>query len=88
MMAEIDRRPELANRAEDWIQEQIVNLMEKHYSKIGELVQENLNKLDNDSLIAFIEDKVGHDLQWIRVNGAVCGFVVGLILTGTKLLLG
>lgn len=88
MMAEIDRRPELANRAEDWIQEQIVNLMEKHYSKIGDLVQENLNKLDNDSLIAFIEDKVGHDLQWIRVNGAVCGFVVGLILTGTKLLLG
>ncbi|MNR61759.1 hypothetical protein D3C85_1835940 [compost metagenome] len=65
-----------------------MNLMEKHYSKIGDLVQENLNKLDNDSLIAFIEDKVGHDLQWIRVNGAVCGFVVGLILTGTKLLLG
>ncbi|GGH12009.1 DUF445 domain-containing protein [Paenibacillus segetis] len=87
MVAEIDRRPELVDRAENWIQEQIVSLMEKHYSKIGELVEENLNKLDNDSLIEFIEDKVGHDLQWIRVNGAVCGFIVGLVLTGCKLLL-
>jgi uncharacterized membrane-anchored protein YjiN (DUF445 family) len=33
-----------------------------------------------------IENNVGKDLQWIRVNGAVCGFLIGLVLVGLKLI--
>jgi uncharacterized membrane-anchored protein YjiN (DUF445 family) len=33
-----------------------------------------------------MEDKLGKDLQWIRVNGALCGFLIGLVLGGIKLL--
>jgi uncharacterized membrane-anchored protein YjiN (DUF445 family) len=33
-----------------------------------------------------IENNVGKDLQWIRVNGAVCGFFIGIVLTGVKML--
>ncbi len=29
-----------------------------------------------------VENNIGKDLQWIRVNGAVCGFVIGIFLTG------
>ena len=57
--------------------------MENH-SKIGKLVQENLDKLDDKTLIEMIENNVGKDLQWIRVNGAVCGFMIGLVLEGIK----
>ena len=56
----------------------------KNHSKIGKLVQENLDKLDDKTLIEMIENNVGKDLQWIRVNGAVCGFMIGLVLEGIK----
>ena len=47
-------------------------------------LEENLDKLDDKTLIEMIENNVGKDLQWIRVNGAVCGFMIGLVLEGLK----
>ncbi|OKL37926.1 DUF445 domain-containing protein [Domibacillus mangrovi] len=69
---------------EKGIQKQIANLVEDNHSKIGKLVQENLDKLDNDTLVYMMENNIGKDLQWIRVNGAVCGFMIGIILSGIK----
>ncbi|MGJ7922524.1 DUF445 domain-containing protein [Neobacillus sp. LXY-4] len=73
-------------KIDNWIQEQITVLVENNHSKIGDLVQENLDKLDNETLIDMMENKIGKDLQWIRVNGAVCGFIIGLFLTGIQIL--
>ncbi|HDR7705218.1 TPA: DUF445 domain-containing protein [Bacillus thuringiensis] len=74
----------IVQKIEDWLQKQVVTLVEKNHSKIGKLVQENLDKLDDKTLIEMIENNVGKDLQWIRVNGAVCGFMIGLVLEGIK----
>ncbi|MBH0345165.1 DUF445 domain-containing protein [Bacillus pacificus] len=71
-------------KIEEWLQKQVVKLVENNHSKIGKLVQENLDKLDDKTLIEMIENNVGKDLQWIRVNGAVCGFMIGLVLEGIK----
>lgn len=88
LIERLESNVELVQQIETWIQTAFVGLIEKFHPKIGELVALNLNKLDNDELIAFIEGKVGKDLQWIRVNGAVCGFLVGIVLTGLKLAIG
>lgn len=72
---------------ETWLHTQITNLIEVNHSKIGKLVQENLDKLDDEMLINMIENNVGKDLQWIRVNGAICGFIIGLCITAIKLIL-
>lgn len=74
-------------KIEDWLQKQVVKLVENNHSKIGKLVQENLDKLDDKTLIEMIENNVGKDLQWIRVNGAVCGFMIGLVLEGIKVII-
>ncbi|WP_212031130.1 DUF445 domain-containing protein [Cytobacillus depressus] len=71
---------------DDWIQKQITVFVENNHSQIGNLVQENLDKLDNETLIDMMENNVGKDLQWIRVNGAVCGFIIGIFLTGVQAL--
>ena len=71
---------------ESWIKQQISIFVDNNHSKIGKLVEENLEKLDNKTLIDMIENNVGKDLQWIRVNGAVCGFLIGLVLVGLKLI--
>jgi hypothetical protein len=69
------------------IVEGVTTLLEKNHSKIGNLVRENVDKMDNASLISLIEDKVGQDLQWIRINGAVTGFVIGIALTALRMVL-
>ncbi|HBI03712.1 MAG TPA: DUF445 domain-containing protein [Paenibacillaceae bacterium] len=72
---------------ENWIQQRIFKMIEKNHYKIGQLVKKNLDKLDHETLITMMEDKIGKDLQWIRVNGSLCGFLIGLGLVGIKLLL-
>ncbi|MDF2924079.1 MAG: rane protein [Paenibacillaceae bacterium] len=68
------------------LQDMTVRILEANHSRIGGLVRENIEKMDNASLISLIEDKAGKDLQWIRVNGAVCGFFLGLLFTSLRLL--
>lgn len=83
-MNKIKEDEQTVQKIEEWLQNQVVKLVENNHSKIGKLVQENLDKLDDKTLIEMIENNVGKDLQWIRVNGAVCGFMIGLVLEGIK----
>lgn len=82
----IDILQENNNNIDHWIQKQITFLVENNHEIIGNLVQENLDKLDNNTLVDMMENKIGTDLQWIRVNGAVCGFIIGIFLTGVQAL--
>lgn len=59
----------------------IIQFVESNHYRIGQLVKENLDQMDDASLVAMLEEKLGKDLQWIRVNGALCGFVIGIILS-------
>lgn len=86
MLLSIRENPDMLRRGELWIQEQIASYLEQNHSKIGQLVKENLDKLDNEKLTELMEDKIGSDLQWIRVNGAICGFIIGIGLAGLKML--
>jgi len=51
-------------------------------------VRENLDALDTGMLVSMIEARVGNDLQFIRLNGAVVGGLVGLVLATAHWLLG
>ncbi|MDQ0873060.1 uncharacterized membrane-anchored protein YjiN (DUF445 family) [Paenibacillus sp. V4I3] len=86
MLISVKENEDMLQRGESWIQEQIAAYLEQNHSKIGLLVKENLDKLTNDKLTQLMEDKLGNDLQWIRVNGAICGFIIGLGLAGLKML--
>lgn len=81
LIERLKQDPEKMDMIESWVQKQISYFIEKNHSKIGILVKENLEKLDNETLIDIMENNVGKDLQWIRVNGAICGFFIGIILT-------
>ena len=49
------------------------------------MVRNSLIKLDNAELVEQIEGKVGSDLQYIRLNGAVVGGLVGILIATVKL---
>ena len=86
MLVSVKENEDMLQRGESWIQEQIAAYLEQNHSKKGQLVKENLDKLTNDKLTQLMEDKLGNHLQWIRVNGAICGFIIGLGLAGLKML--
>ena len=67
-ISEIKGDPEKFAGIESWLHAKLAGLIEKNHSKIGKLVKENLDKLDTETLIDMMENNIGKDLQWIRVN--------------------
>ncbi|MBO0961285.1 DUF445 domain-containing protein [Neobacillus sp. MM2021_6] len=86
-LGHIKEDSEKVDAFETWIKQHVSSFIDKNHSRIGKLVEENLERLDDKTLINMVETNVGKDLQWIRVNGAVCGFLIGLVLVGIKALL-
>lgn len=65
---------------DQWVRSTADDLIQRHHHQIGQTVRENLEALETDALIAQIEDRVGADLQYIRLNGAVVGGLIGIAL--------
>jgi uncharacterized membrane-anchored protein YjiN (DUF445 family) len=70
-----------------WVRKVATELVEDRHTQIGVMVRGSLNKLSDLHLVAQIEEKVGADLQYIRLNGAVVGGLVGAILALIRLVL-
>ena len=66
------------------VDERVKQIIEKqigfHHKAIGRMVHEGLDPLTDDKLVELIEDKVGNDLQMIRINGSVVGGLVGMLI--------
>jgi uncharacterized membrane-anchored protein YjiN (DUF445 family) len=71
---------EAQERVDRWIKTKIAELVDRYHGEIGGIVERNLGRLDDTELVRQIEDKVGGDLQYIRVNGAVVGGLVGALI--------
>jgi len=71
-----------------WMKDTITGLAEKYHHTIGDMIRTSLHpeRLDDRGLVNQIEDKVGNDLQYIRLNGAVVGGLVGILLGLIRLL--
>jgi uncharacterized membrane-anchored protein YjiN (DUF445 family) len=80
LLKSISDQRRLMDQLNEWIQQQLIHLIELHHDKIGQVVKDNLDQFKDNDLMNWIEQQVGYDLQWIRVNGALCGFVIGLVL--------
>ncbi len=76
------------NKIDVWLRNTISDMVEKYHHEIGEMVRFSLSKLDDVALVAQIEDKVGNDLQFIRLNGAVVGGTIGIIIACVKIIIG
>ncbi len=63
-----------------WVRATVDDLLQRHHHQVGITVRENLEALDPSTLVAMIESRVGADLQFIRLNGALVGGLVGLLL--------
>ncbi|MEN6460527.1 MAG: DUF445 family protein [Syntrophomonas sp.] len=64
---------------ESWIKTELTGFLDRYHWVIGEIVREKLQSLNDIGLVKSMENKVGDDLQWIRINGTVIGALVGIL---------
>lgn len=68
----------------DWLDEQIrracMVILEHEHTLIAVAVRDVLSSFDKQKFNEFIENKVGEDLAWIRINGALVGASIGLVV--------
>lgn len=76
LRGDADRRAHL----EDLIKTLAVSGIRRYHPVIGRLVRDNLQSMDEREWIDKLEWYVGRDLQWIRINGAMVGGVVGVVI--------
>ncbi len=79
--------PAELERLTSWAAAQAKQLIESQHHRLGAMVAASLDTYADEQLIRAIDDKFGDDLQFIRLNGAVLGFLIGLVLGAAGLLL-
>ncbi|MCL5971018.1 MAG: DUF445 domain-containing protein [Firmicutes bacterium] len=77
----LEDNPEHQQVLESMVKRSTVNLVRRYHPVVGRLVRDNLTQMNEREWIDKLEWYVGRDLQWIRVNGALVGGLVGLVLS-------
>ena len=72
--------PEHRETFDQWVRTMSQDLLRRHHHQIGRTVRDYLDGLKDEELVERIEARVGADLQYIRLNGAVIGGLVGVVL--------
>ncbi|MBV9511621.1 MAG: DUF445 domain-containing protein [Caulobacteraceae bacterium] len=72
----------------DWTQRLVLGAVVASRDEIGGFVSGVVARWDTDTLVERIELQVGRDLQYIRINGALVGGLVGLVIFTVSRLFG
>lgn len=84
LLDKLENDQELIAKLDAFLDNTLSTIVENNHHLIAQTVKENIDKLDNAELIDQIESKVGNDLQYIRLNGAIVGGLVGVLLAVVK----
>lgn len=76
----ISTNHEFIEKANQHLKSILISIIHRNHHLISSTVSESLENLNNNDLVQQIENKVGDDLEYIRLNGAVVGGFVGMIL--------
>jgi len=77
---ELKTNEEAKKKFNFWLKNKISVFINENHSQIGDIVRANIDGVNDDELVSQIEEKVGDDLQYIRLNGAIVGGLVGLLI--------
>jgi uncharacterized membrane-anchored protein YjiN (DUF445 family) len=69
------------------LREFVIDVAARHRDRLGELVSDTVGNWSVVHMVDTIEREVGRDLQFIRINGAIVGGLVGLVLKGFALVI-
>ncbi|GAB6854676.1 DUF445 domain-containing protein [Asaia astilbis] len=77
---QLDHDPGMRARLEQTLKTTLVRVLPSLRDKLAVYIASVMERWDPSELSARLEQRVGRDLQYIRINGTVVGFVVGAVL--------
>jgi uncharacterized membrane-anchored protein YjiN (DUF445 family) len=72
--------PELQGRIETWLERIVGEFVDRFEGEISELVTTTVERWDATETSERLEDLIGRDLQFIRINGTVVGGIAGVVI--------
>lgn len=67
-----------------WMNEQLIQyapgFIDAYRPKLGRFISDKMKEWKEDEIVEKLELNIGRDLQFIRINGAVVGGIVGIII--------
>ena len=89
LAAELGRRLEADEAMRHWLNEQILAaapaLIDRWREDGRRYIEERVAAWDTRAMVQEVERNIGHDLQFIRINGTLVGGLVGLLIHGLTL---
>jgi uncharacterized membrane-anchored protein YjiN (DUF445 family) len=80
--------PEHRRAVDRFLKDVMAVVVEQNHYLAGTLVRTSLQRFTAEVLVEFVQEKVGDDLQYVRISGTVVGFVAGLAIAGLSMLYG
>lgn len=77
---QLDHDPGMRARLEQTLKTTLVRVLPSLRDKLAVYIASVMERWDPSELSARLEQRVGRDLQYIRINGTLVGFVVGAVL--------
>lgn len=79
--------PKLQHKLNRFIRSILSTLVGKESTYVADLIAKTIDGWDSKTLVSKLEEQVGADLQYIRINGTIVGGLVGVSLYFLNLLL-
>ena len=76
----------LQAQLDHWLVEGVAQLAQTNRAAIRGLVQKNLDSYSDTQLIQLLRSSTEGDLQIIRLNGMVCGIIIGALIAVVRLI--
>ena len=70
----------LKRRINNYIKSILITFIQENHEKIKEIARNKLESLTDEEFIKSLKQASWKELQWIRINGTLLGFVIGLFL--------
>ena len=70
----------MQNALDERLRVVLVELADRHGRDVGHLITETIHNWDTETVVNKLEQSVGPDLQYIRINGTVIGGLIGLTI--------
>jgi uncharacterized membrane-anchored protein YjiN (DUF445 family) len=71
---------ELQAKIDDWLERTLAYVVDNYKSEVADLIATTVERWDSQETSRRIELQVGHDLQFIRINGTVVGGIAGVLI--------
>ncbi len=82
---ELERDEDMQAWVNAWLEELVVSVVDENRHSIASLISDTVRSWDAADTSKRIEDAIGRDLQFIRINGTLVGGLVGLVIHAIKL---